>query len=75
MGFEMSKVYIVRNTEIQRLYDVVAFNRFGGTVEIIAQAVEFEHAQTLHGEWACIDTVENAPSIDNEESELFTFKD
>lgn len=42
-----TEVLIVRNTTVQRLYDVVIVNYFDEDVEFIAKGVQFEDAVAM----------------------------
>ncbi len=45
--FSDKEVLIVRNTTVQRLYDVVIVNYFAEDVEFIAKGVQFEDAVAM----------------------------
>jgi hypothetical protein len=42
-----TEVLIVRNTTVNRLYDVVIVNYFEENVEFIAKGVQYEHAVAM----------------------------
>lgn len=42
-----TEVLIVRNSTVQRLYDVVRVNYFEETVDFIAKGVQYEHAVAM----------------------------
>ena len=42
-----TEVLIVRNTTVNRLYDVVIVNYFEENVEFIAKSVQYEHAVAM----------------------------
>jgi hypothetical protein len=42
-----TEVLIIRNTTVNRLYDVVMVNYFEETVEFIVQGVQYDHAVAM----------------------------
>lgn len=71
----MAKVFIIRNSEISYLYDVILFDPYMGKFNTISAFLSFEDAQAEHKEWAVCDEMENAPDTDNALSDLFSFED